>query len=1070
LRLDRTVAVKELLKSGDDAEARFIREALITARLQHPSIVPIHDLARDSAGKPFYSMKMVSGCSLAEVIEERRTLAERLALLPNVIAVADAMAYAHGQRVIHRDLKPANVLIGPFGETVVIDWGLAAQLSESRRSSHSVATAYEIATSGLTVAGTVMGTPEYMPVEQAEGKPVDERADVYAIGAILYHVLAGQPPYQGSNSKEVLASIAKQDPTPIEQRKPGVPKELATIIHKAMSRNANARYPTARELAEDLKRFQTGQLVSAHSYSRAALMRRWVRRYRLPVMVTAVFLLVLSIVGVASIRRIVRERNFARESQKTAVQARVESEEARTLAERRRDEMILIQARTSLQRDPTMAIAWLKEYPEEATSSNIFQDIAVDAEARGIAEHVLKTADTFVSFSPDGSLIATGGEGREIRLWDVETGTKVASLPHEGWIHGVRFSPSSTEVLFFGGWSSGIYVWDIATRRVDSFRCDGSAVTDAVFSPDAKFVAAATTDSSIRVWFREGGRPRLLRGHRGVPYRLSFGPGGIFLASGGKDKAVRIWNVVTGASRILKTHGDTRALVFSPDGRKLAVASSDSTVRIWDLATDEAQAYRATSNMIVWDVVFSPDGRILAFADHGGTIYLHDLESGQSHSLVGHSGAIYSISFSPDGGTLASGGQDATVRLWESSTGEPLAVFRGHESTIEQVAFSPKGGVLVSVSSDKTTRLWRIPATGRRLLRGHSDSVYDVALSPSGRNLASGSRDRTVRIWDLATGESKILGRHGDFVYRTSYSPDGKSIASGSADGTVRLWSVENGTSTVLNRHHNVVWDMAFSSDGRALVSADGDGVVRLWDFAHNSGHILQRHQGEVRSTVFSPDSKLIASSGADKVVLLYDLQAGVSRALAGHEDLIYQVSFSPNGKLLASASYDGTIRLWEVETGEARILRGHLGRIRTVSFSPDGKWLASGSDDHSVRLWSTTTDDQKVLSGHSSEIQQVIFSPNGQYLASASFDNTARLWDIRSASTQRVFRHSGYVRRIAFSADGRTLLSASVDQTIGVWRVEPLPGLSTDPQLFRNWIKSLTTMVTGLPSENHRR
>ena len=352
LRLDRTVAVKELLKSGDDAEARFIREALITARLQHPSIVPIHDLARDSAGKPFYSMKMVSGCSLAEVIEERRTLAERLALLPNVIAVADAMAYAHGQRVIHRDLKPANVLIGPFGETVVIDWGLAAQLSESRRSSHSVATAYEIATSGLTVAGTVMGTPEYMPVEQAEGKPVDERADVYAIGAILYHVLAGQPPYQGSNSKEVLASIAKQDPTPIEQRKPGVPKELATIIHKAMSRNANARYPTARELAEDLKRFQTGQLVSAHSYSRAALMRRWVRRYRLPVMVTAVFLLVLSIVGVASIRRIVRERNFARESQKTAVQARVESEEARTLAERRRDEMILIQARTSLQRDP----------------------------------------------------------------------------------------------------------------------------------------------------------------------------------------------------------------------------------------------------------------------------------------------------------------------------------------------------------------------------------------------------------------------------------------------------------------------------------------------------------------------------------------------------------------------------------------------------------------------------------------------------------------------------------------------------------------------------------------------
>jgi hypothetical protein len=297
-------------------------------------------LARDSAGKPFYSMKMVSGRSLAEVIEERRTLAERLALLPNVIAVADAMAYAHGQRVIHRDLKPANVLIGPFGETVVIDWGLAAQLSETRRSSHSVATAYEIATSGLTVAGTVMGTPEYMPVEQAEGKPVEERADVYAIGAILYHVLAGQPPYQGSNSKEVLASIAKQDPIPIEQRQPLVPKELATIIRKAMSRDASARYPTAKELAEDLKRFQTGQLVSAHSYSRMALVRRWIGRYRLPVALAAAFLLVLALVGVTSLRRIVREKNRAE-----AACAQAESQ--KWAAEASRNDLILVQARNS---------------------------------------------------------------------------------------------------------------------------------------------------------------------------------------------------------------------------------------------------------------------------------------------------------------------------------------------------------------------------------------------------------------------------------------------------------------------------------------------------------------------------------------------------------------------------------------------------------------------------------------------------------------------------------------------------------------------------------------------------
>src|SRR5215813_13207750 len=346
LRLDRPVAVKELLRSGADAEARFTREALITARLQHPSIVPVYDLAWHPSGKPFYAMKLVSGRSLSTLIKEKATLAERLALLPNVIAVADAMAYAHGQRVIHRDLKPANVLIGPFGETVVIDWGLAAQLSETRRSSHSVTTAYDIATSGLTVAGTVMGTPEYMPVEQAEGKPVDERADVYAIGAILYHVLAGQPPYQGSDSKEVLASIAKQDPLPIEQRQPGVPKELATIIRTAMSRDASARYPTAKELADDLKRFQTGQLVSAHSYSKWALIRRWCWRNRSIVALVFVSMFLLSTTVALSFQRVIREKTRAEARERQA-------ERERLLAESRNDLLRLEKARSQLERDPT---------------------------------------------------------------------------------------------------------------------------------------------------------------------------------------------------------------------------------------------------------------------------------------------------------------------------------------------------------------------------------------------------------------------------------------------------------------------------------------------------------------------------------------------------------------------------------------------------------------------------------------------------------------------------------------------------------------------------------------------
>jgi serine/threonine protein kinase len=318
-RLDRPIALKELLSTEQQAEARFFREALVTARLQHPAIVPIYDVGRWMDGKPFYAMKMVSGRSLAEVIKERRSLDERLALVPNVIAVAEAIAYAHQHRVIHRDLKPANILIGPFGETLVIDWGLAADLSASVFERPAVPSAYHIAASGLTIQGTILGTPEYMPAEQAAGQPVDERADVYALGAILYHVLAGVPPYSGSSSDEVLKALASKAPVPIERRQPGVPEDLASIVRKAMARDAKERYSSAIELTEDLRRFQTGQLINARHYSSLALLARWFQRHRAAM--GAASLILLSLIAgllatswqahIARIERSRAERSFA---------------------------------------------------------------------------------------------------------------------------------------------------------------------------------------------------------------------------------------------------------------------------------------------------------------------------------------------------------------------------------------------------------------------------------------------------------------------------------------------------------------------------------------------------------------------------------------------------------------------------------------------------------------------------------------------------------------------------------------------------------------------------------------
>jgi len=286
---------------------RFEREALLTANVQHPAVVPIYARGELPDGRPFYAMKLVTGRSLREMIDERKTLAERMALLPNVIAVAEALAHAHWKRVIHRDVKPSNIVVGEFGETLLIDWGLAKNLSQPTEESLAAST---LGSSDRTTIGDIIGTPSYMSPEQANGLSLDEHADVFSLGATLYHVLTGRAPYEGETAS-ILPSVAKGDYAAVTEVQSGVPPELAAIVSKAMAREPEQRYPTARELAEDLRRFQTGQLVLSHRYSSGELLRRWAKRNRTLLLSSAAFLAVALLGGAIGLRKIVVERDRA---------------------------------------------------------------------------------------------------------------------------------------------------------------------------------------------------------------------------------------------------------------------------------------------------------------------------------------------------------------------------------------------------------------------------------------------------------------------------------------------------------------------------------------------------------------------------------------------------------------------------------------------------------------------------------------------------------------------------------------------------------------------------------------
>jgi serine/threonine protein kinase len=288
LRLQRTIAIKMLRVQDAALASRFEREVKLAARLQHPGVVPVYDAGFWPSGEPFLVMKLVLGQSLARVIRDADTPADRLALLPHVIAAADAVAYAHDQGIVHRDLKPTNILVGAFGETVVVDWGLAkdlrAALIDGGDPTADTPDAGRAPVAGDTAAGAVVGTPSYMPPEQAAGRPVDTRADVYALGAILHYVLAGTSPQSSSSG----SPGAPARPVPLRELEPRLPSDLLAVVDKALAADPQGRYPSAFELCEDLRRFAGGQLVAARRYTVAARAGRWLGRH--PIATGVVFL------------------------------------------------------------------------------------------------------------------------------------------------------------------------------------------------------------------------------------------------------------------------------------------------------------------------------------------------------------------------------------------------------------------------------------------------------------------------------------------------------------------------------------------------------------------------------------------------------------------------------------------------------------------------------------------------------------------------------------------------------------------------------------------------------------
>ena len=1036
-RLERTVALKELAHGPSSrTAARFVREALVTARLQHPSIVPVYEAGRWPSGDPFYAMKLVSGETLDDAIEKRPTLDARLALLPHVLAVSEAVAYAHSEGVIHRDLKPANVMLGAFGETQVVDWGLAKdrRLAEDPEAAAADGSLYAHAHADMTRVGTVVGTPAYMAPEQARGEEVDERADVYAIGAMLYHLLAAEAPFEGAPDT-VVARVAKDAPTPLAERTPEAPRDLIAIVDKAMARDASARYPTAKELAQDLSRFLTGQLVGARSYGRVTLILRWLRRNRNPVAVAAVLLAILAATAVTSASRIVHERNFANG---------------------RSAQLILTQARSMLERDPTAALAWLKQYPDDGSGWVEARSIAADAVSRGITSHVFGDHPEQVNasvFSPDGSTVATAS-GALIQYWDVPTGRRLRRIHLED-VSQLAFSPDG-RWLAAGGSQGGI--WLLPAHGDGQARLLGRHsgwVGLLAFTPDGKGLATSAFDGVLRFWAVDTGLPRELGRDVSVVEWARFVDDGRSLLTSALDGKVVRWDISGGGSRVLFLVPDPESqtkMEASTDGRRILVSVGDRLL-LWEEGAEPRELGHTIG--AIRDAILSPDGSVVSGGDDA-TVTWWSLNGERKHSWLGHQSPISALAISADGSTVASADTRGDIRLWRT---DGTRVLRGHARSVTRLAFSPDGTNLLSSGDDDIARLWPITTQGR-LERVATSDVFRVAFMAGGTSIATTSRDGGVRVLSTGDGSVSKWGSHDVVSYDLELLPDDRGFVTGSWDGSVAVWRDASGPVRMM-RHGAHVTAVAVSHDGLRAASAGEDGRVVLWDLATGGSQVVYNLPVDANDVSFSPDDHFLAVAADDGIVRVRDLRNGSDRLLQGHEGPAPLVVFGPSGELFSSG-WDGTVRAWNLATGQATVNRGHEGHIRALAVSPDGRWVASGATDKQIVLWNPPTGQTRVLRGHEAEVRHLAFSPDGTELASAGWDQTVRLWSIEDGHMAVMRGHAGLVHRVAFSPDGRLLASGGQDGAVGLWKVSQMEQVPERPSALRDWLAKTTSATVN--------